>query len=126
MEATVSQTPPTDLFKRVSLPLYQARGWLRFLAVMSILEGILDVLTIVGVIVAWLPIWLGVLLFQAAGDAERAGLSGEAAALESANRRLKLYFLLRGLTILVQILLLLAAFSLFGTLGILGALSEMQ
>ena len=129
MESSILQSPPTPNFendwKPAVLPLYQAKGWLRFLGVMSILEGVLDVLSIVGIIVAWLPIWLGVLLFQAAGDAERAYVGGDLALLAAANRRMKTYFVLRGVTILVQVAIFFLAISLFGTLGILGALSEL-
>ena len=46
-------------------PLLQSGGWLKFFGVMAIIMGALQVLTIWGIVLAWLPIWIGVLLFQA-------------------------------------------------------------
>ncbi len=48
----------------------QSKGWLKFLGVLSIIGGVLSALTIVGILVAWLPIWMGVLLFQAGSQAD--------------------------------------------------------
>ena len=44
-------------------PLYEARGWMKFLGIVMVIAGIFTAITIVGIIIAWLPIWLGVLLF---------------------------------------------------------------
>ncbi len=112
-----------DSLKLAMLPLYQARGWLRFLGVMSMIEAFINLISIVGIIVAWLPAWLGILLFQAAGDAERAYLTDDAMLLQAANRRLKTYFILRGVTILAQGAIFLLGVSVFGTLGFLDALT---
>ena len=126
MESSVTQSPPPEMpIKGITLPLFQSKGWMRFLGVMAILEGILAAMSFVGIVVAWLPIWMGVLLFQAAGDVERAYLSGEGALLENANRRLKTYFILRGVSILLEILIVFIMISFVGTMGFLGALSEM-
>ena len=54
---------------------------------------------------------------------ERGHFSGEGSLMESANRRLKTYFMLRGITILLEIILVILMLSFFGTLGILGAFS---
>ena len=44
--------------KEISVPMYQAKGWLQFLAVMEILGGIMVAFTIIGIIFAWLPIYI--------------------------------------------------------------------
>lgn len=128
MESSITQTPPPAMpIQGITLPLFQAKGWIRFLGVMSILEGITDILFTMGmgIIIAWLPIWMGVLLFQSAGDVERAHESGSAELLANANRKLKTYFIIRGVSILVTIVLFFLFASFFGTLGLLGALSEL-
>ena len=38
-------------------------GWLKFLGIILIIAGGLYALTLVGIIIAWLPIWLGILIF---------------------------------------------------------------
>ncbi|MGH8875466.1 MAG: DUF5362 family protein [Acidimicrobiia bacterium] len=60
----------------ISRPLYEARGWMKLIAVMGFVYGGITAITIVGIIVAWLPIWAGVLLWQAATAAEGAHRMG--------------------------------------------------
>jgi len=48
----------------------QSRGWLKFIGLLSLIYGIITALTIVGILIAWLPIWMGVLLFQAGSRAQ--------------------------------------------------------
>jgi len=57
-------------------PLYGARGALKFLAWASIVVGALQCLSIVGIVVGWLPIWIGVLLARTADRLER-GVEGQ-------------------------------------------------
>ena len=100
---------PNDLIKSLSLPLYQSRGWMKLLGVLMILYGAIVALSIVGIIVAWLPIWLGVLLFQAASSAEEAQINDNPEALLAAMKRLKTYFTVMGVLTLIGLL--------FGVLG---------
>ena len=46
----------------VMQPLHDAAGWMKLIGTLAIIQGVLLALTIVGLIIAWLPIWLGVLL----------------------------------------------------------------
>lgn len=52
-------------------PLYDARGALKFLAWASITVGALQCLSVVGIVIGWLPIWIGVLLARTADRLER-------------------------------------------------------
>jgi len=76
-------------------------AWLRFLGIISVLSGALSALTIVGLVFAWLPIWLGVLLFQAGDRASRANQTKDPAALTQLLDKLKLYFILSAAAIIV-------------------------
>ncbi len=90
-----------NLIRELSAPLREAAGWMRFLGVVAILYGIALGLTIIGLIVAWIPIWIGVLLFQSAGAAERAERQAEQESLIRSLGKLRLCFaILGGLVIL--------------------------
>lgn len=100
-----------DLIKTLSAPLYSAKGWLKFLGVILILGGILSALTIVGILVAWIPIWQGVLLFQTASAVEQAYLAGSEDDLLSAQQKIKTYFIIMAILMLISII-----FSILGSL----------
>lgn len=89
------------LIKNASQPLYSAKGWLKFLGVMMILGGVFTALTIVGLIVAWIPIWQGVLLFQAANAIDKAYTLGNAAELVKAQQKVKTYFMIMAILMLL-------------------------
>jgi hypothetical protein len=90
-----------NLIRELSAPLREATGWMRFLGVIAILYGIALALTIIGLIIAWIPIWIGILLFQSAGAAERAERQAEQESLILSLSKLRLCFaVLGGLAIL--------------------------
>jgi hypothetical protein len=109
-----------SIIKSLSLPLYQSRGWMKLLGVMMILYGAIIALSIVGIIIAWLPIWLGILLFQTASSAEEAQINDSEDELLAALKRLKTYFTIMGVLTLIG--LIFALLSLF--LGIGGLMLE--
>jgi hypothetical protein len=111
----------TELVQRIGLPMHQSKGWLKFLGVMSILWGVCAVLFTlgIGIVFAWLPIWMGVLLYQSAELADRAYTSGDEASLVASLSKLKLYFVITGILMLIG----LAFFMVVASLGMLGALS---
>lgn len=112
------ESPVTnDWVKALSLPLYQSRGWMKLIGVMMILYGALVALSIIGIIVAWLPIWMGILLFQAASAAEEAQLNESPDELLNALTRLKTYFTIMGILTLIGLL-----FSLIGLFGGMGGM----
>lgn len=104
-----------DLIKTLSLPLYQSKGWMKLIGVMMILYGAMVALSIVGIIIAWLPIWLGILLFQAASAAEEAQINDNADELLMALKRLKTYFTIMGVLTLIG--LILAIIGMFAGIG---------
>ena len=85
-----------QLVREVSAPLFAAKGWMKFLGVLMIIYGVLIALTVVGIIICWLPIWIGVLLFQAATAAESTQASGSKMELYGAMSKLKTYFTIYG------------------------------
>jgi Zn-dependent protease len=79
-------------------PLYQGKAWIRVVAVLTIAAGILTSLTVVGIVVAWIPVWAGVALYQSASRIEEALLTGKSDNLTSAFSKLRLYFQMTAVT----------------------------
>lgn len=81
----------------------QSKGWLKFLGVLMIINGILTALTLVGILIAWLPIWMGVLLFQAGNRADTAALAKDSSQLVPMMDKLRVYFMIQGVLILIML-----------------------
>ena len=111
-----------EIVRELAAPLASGRGWMKFLGILSIVSGALGALSIVGLIWAWLPIWLGVLLFQAASGVEQAAISGDATSFVTAQNRLRLYFMINGVMIIVAFALV-VLFLIFGGMALLAALA---
>ena len=107
-------------------PLHRGKFWMQLLAVVSILYGILLALTIVGLIVAWIPIWAGVVLMQAAGASSRAFQSGDALEMKHAMGKLKTYFTIFGVLMLISIILMIVTMVFGIGAGLMGMESMMQ
>jgi hypothetical protein len=104
------QTAPgaidASVVREVSTPLFQAKGWMKFLGVLSIIQGILMVFTIWGIIICWLPIWMGVLLFKAGGAVEVAQIGGDKSQMITAMTKLRTYFTVQGVLSLIMIVIM--------------------
>ncbi len=114
-------TPPpyggsTADVSELALPLSMGKGWMKFVGVMSIIQGAFIALSIIGILIAWLPIWLGVLIMQSADAIERAQLSGDAAALKEALAKLKTYFLIQGVLYIVGLVIMVLYVLFFGAM----------
>ena len=96
-----ASTGESEFIREASMPLYQARGWLKFLAVLLILGGIPSVLGLIGVI----PIWQGVLLWQAASSMEMAATTGQKFAYLSGMSNIKTFFILNGVLMLIGVVI---------------------
>ncbi len=108
------------VIQELSNPIYQARGWLKFLGVLSIIGGIFQALSVVGIIVAWLPIWMGVLMFQAGSSIDAAGQLGDKFAFLNSLGSLKTYFVLQGILTLIGIIVAVSMVCILLVLPLLG------
>jgi hypothetical protein len=77
-------------------------GWMKFMGIMTIIGGCLQVLTIFGIVIAWLPIWMGVVLTKAGSKAGEYADKGDFASLEGMTGQLKTYFIISGIMIIVS------------------------
>lgn len=109
-----------QVVRELSVPIYQARGWLKFLGILSIISGIVQALSIAGIIIAWLPIWMGVLMYQAGSNIESATTLGDKFSFLSSMDNLKTYFVLQGVLTLLGILFALAMMCILFILPLLG------
>ena len=103
---------------RVMGPLGEASGWMKFVGVLSIIQGVLTALSIIGILVAWIPIWIGVLLFSAANHSQRAVNTQDESQAIQATSKLKTLFILYGVLALIMLIFVAVAFT-FGVAGIL-------
>ncbi len=93
-----------NLVREISQPLKNAAGWMRFLGIAMIVYGILIALSIVGIVIAWLPIWLGVLMTRSANRVNEAYYQGNQFALTESLRNLGSYFTINGVILLISII----------------------
>jgi len=106
------QTQNSPIIESMKLTARNMSGWMKFVGVMSILSGVAAAITIVGILIAWLPIWLGVLLFQAGGRADEASLANRPEQLNIMLSKLRLYFMIQGILLLIMVVI-----SLIGIFG---------
>lgn len=104
---TVNQ--PSDVnnpvVANVMRPLHDAAGWMKLIGTLGIVYGVLVALTIIGLIIAWLPIWMGVLLNRAANEARAAAMAGDEAQAISATGNLSTIFKVQGIITLISLVL---------------------
>lgn len=105
--------------RQIATPLYLAKGWMKFLAVMMIIMGVVTALSIVGLLIAWLPLWLGVLLFQAANRADDAYTGEDEASLIAALGKIRTFFVINGVLMLIYLVLMLFGMMSFGMIAAL-------
>jgi hypothetical protein len=102
--------------RELSMPIYQARGWLKFLGVMTIIGGIPSVFVLVGI----LQIWIGIVLFQAGSSIDSAGQFGDKFAFLRSLSSLKTYFIIQGVLTLIGILVAVSALCILVILPLIG------
>ena len=97
---------PNDSFQSwesVTEPLRTVPGWSRFLGFTFVVTGALFCLTIVGAMVGWIPIWIGILLLKS-GDNFKAGT---AASMNEGIEQLAKVVRIVGTTIVILLVLML-------------------
>lgn len=87
--------------KPVAEPLYNVKHWMRLVGVLTISAGVLISLTVIGIVVGWIPVLAGIALFQSASKVEEAVITGKAGNLAGALDKLGFYFKMSALIRLV-------------------------
>lgn len=105
METTQPTTDATSVRSLIE-PLYRGKFWMQLIGVMLIISGILTALSIVGILVAWIPIWAGIVLMQGAGAVHRAYTSDQPTEMSYAMGKLRVYFTIFGVLLMIYLVLL--------------------
>lgn len=98
------QPTDTDPVRRLIRPIAEAGGWMKLIAVMAIIGGAVHAITIIGLLVAWIPIWIGVLLWQAAERARDAQMTGDEQTAIAALGKVRTVFVIYGVMMLIGII----------------------
>jgi len=117
---------PTGGIREISWPLYQSKGWIKFIGILSIIQGAVLALTLFGLVIAWLPIWIGILLMQCASSIDKSRTNGDKAQLILGLDKLRVYFTIQGILTLLILLILPIAFAMGVLGGIYGVLSGLR
>jgi hypothetical protein len=118
MEQPLSENRPleTSILERIENISVNMTGWLKFLGIMMIIIGALNAISIIGVLWAWLPIWLGILLLQAGNRASNARIMSDPQELVVMMDKLRLYFVISGVMMIVFIAITLISILTFGSI----------
>ncbi len=100
-----SMPPPDDWLHRLLMPAYETKGWLKFLGAASVIVGGINALSIVGILWAWVYVWLGILLWQAGDRADQAHGRHDPFMLEQYLQKLKTVIMIAGVTTAIGVLL---------------------
>ena len=102
------------LLDKLALSAKNMAVWAKFIGIVNIVMGALTALSLVGIIIAWLPIWMGVILFQAGGRADQAYTGKKYDQLIPMMDKLRMYFLVQGILIIVGVAVTILSFVIFG------------
>jgi hypothetical protein len=80
--------------------LVDHRGWIRLCGIVSIIFGVLFILGIWTIVIAWLPIWMGICLLN---SATALAPDGTFEMRQEAARKLSLFFKLMGIFCLIYV-----------------------
>lgn len=104
--------------RAVTLPLYEAKKWIKFIGGALVGIGIFYALTIVGLLVAWLFLWLGALLWQAGSQIDSAFSQDEEVLLSVAFQKLRRFFVVAGIAMLVYLIVIAVGLVVGGVLAL--------
>jgi hypothetical protein len=105
MEAEGQNHIESQLIKQVSAPLFSARGWMKLVGIILIITGVIQALSIVGLLVAWIPIWMGIMVTSAANRMDAAYREGDKYSFIEAQTKLGSYFTVFGVLLLIGLIL---------------------
>ena len=105
MENTEVNLNENNVIKQVSAPLFSSKGWMKFVGIMLIITGVFYAISIVGIVIAWIPIWLGILLIGAANRLDAAHNHGDKYSFIEAQTKIGSFFTISGVLMLISLLL---------------------
>jgi hypothetical protein len=104
----------SKLLKDLAAPLFKAQRWIKLFGWMMIGNGVLTIFSGWGILICWLPIWMGVLLLKTSKAMDLAGRNGDRTQFILAQQKLKTFFTVNGILMLVGIVLTTILMLIFG------------
>jgi len=104
------------VFEEVKITSQLMKGWIKFLGITTIVLGAISVFSIWGIIIAWLPIWQGVLLIRAANGLEVVDKEDPTGLLQSL-KAFRVYFVIQGILLILSIVFIIVALFTIGVTG---------
>lgn len=102
-----TSTDDTQLIPKEALyELQDSLIWLKVIAICSLISGIITALTVIGILIAWFPIWLGIVLLQTANRLDVAQKQNDRYQLTEGLEKLKLYLVIKGSAALCILIIL--------------------
>ena len=96
----------TELFE----PISSRSKWMRFLGILLIVYGVFIALSIIGLVVAWIPIWLGLLLVRAADASKNLIITEDADYAVELSENIGKFIKISGIVVLVWLVLTVVTF----------------
>lgn len=118
-------SPSEQLVKYLCDNVAKSATWMKLLGVLLIIDGVFMLISIVGILICWLPIWLGVILYKAAGDAEAAN-RGVPQQLAAYIQKMNRFFLISGILALIWLIIMLIMLFVVGVGSLWGLLGTMS
>ena len=85
-------------------PLYNVAGWLKLLGILNIIGGVIYCLTIIGAVIGWLPLWIGISLNNASNSLRRGYEQRRAGGVRQGMEQLALAIKIFGILALIAIM----------------------
>ncbi len=104
----------SKLLKDLAAPLFQAKRWIKLFGWMLIGNGVLTIFSGWGILVCWIPIWMGLLLIKVGKAMDLAGRNGDRSQFILAQQKLKTFFTVNGILLAVGIVLTTVMLLVFG------------
>ncbi|HPS46153.1 MAG TPA: DUF5362 family protein [Bacteroidales bacterium] len=98
------QQQQTDPFFLLANEMNATKGWIKFIGIVLIVMGAIYGLTIIGLVVAWLPIWMGIILTNAAKHIESYVQTRSFTELIEYSRKIKSYFAILGVLSIIGLI----------------------
>ncbi|MFP4458655.1 MAG: DUF5362 family protein [Candidatus Zixiibacteriota bacterium] len=116
-------------FNSISYEMEKLRPWLKFLGIVSIIYGALYAITIIGIIFAWIPIWLGILLLNSSKEADRLVSEQNFERMMPFIINIRKFFVITGVLFIISIafgILAIVFYAIFGIAALAGIMEGLN
>ena len=107
-------------------PLCNASSWLKLLGVVNIIIGVLYCITIIGLIIGWLPLWIGIALNRASNSLKAGYEQSNRHHIREGMSSLALVFKIIGVIVIIYLVLLALYFLVIIAAVLVGVIAGIQ